>query len=112
MPDIAYAQEKFSNAIRGMAVSPNSLRRRLCDAYVYHVIHIGHDTVPPELQPRLADLAERMTHRPARNAQEGKCEATTDQMSDVEADEAAGLILDLGYEIEFCYYAHVHGGRP
>jgi len=35
-----YPFEKFSNAVHGMAVSPNSIQRRVADAYIYNLIHL------------------------------------------------------------------------
>ena len=94
-----YASEKFSSAVRGMAVSPKSIQHRLADAYVYNLIHVEDDKVPEEIQADFRKLKERLRDV-APLAGEGGIQPMSSNMSDDEARTLASQIVDMYFQVE------------
>jgi hypothetical protein len=93
--DISYGREKFSLAVLGMAQSARPLRQRLRDAYLRHLVYVHDENIPEGSRRDMAELRHMLTHRPPRTEREGNADASTDQMSDDEADRAARLIIKI-----------------
>ncbi|CAN7679679.1 hypothetical protein LJR090_001805 [Bosea sp. LjRoot90] len=91
---MSYAREKLHNAVTTMAVSAERIQRRVCDAYVYNLIHIRPEGLPAEFVSALAEITSAMSTRRA-TADEGDAWATCSQMTDDEASEIARKIFDL-----------------
>ncbi|TBE66404.1 hypothetical protein ELH00_10605 [Rhizobium ruizarguesonis] len=90
-----YVREKFLSSIHMMAVSPVPLQKRL--EYAYMTFHpIKEEDLPTdELKGFYRDLMEKLTK--VKDQQEGYVPATTRQMTDEEAREAAELIFNIFY---------------
>ncbi len=97
-------RKRFWSAVKGMAQSDRGLRERLHDAYQFHIAHVTEEDVPEGLRPDLAELVRMLNHRPSRDSNEGRCKATTDQMTDAEAAVAANLTMQLFEYIEDHYW--------
>jgi hypothetical protein len=97
--DIPYGWEKFYLAVIGMAQSARPLRQRLRDAYVNHLVYVHDENIPEGSRHDMTELRHMLTHRPPRNEHERNADASTDQMSDDEADRAARLIIKIFDEI-------------
>jgi hypothetical protein len=104
MGSIDSGRKRFWSAVKGMAQSDRGLRERLHDAYQFHIAHVTDKDVPEGLRPDLAELVRMLNHRPSRGSNEGRCKATTDQMTDGEAEAAADLIMQLFEYIEEHYW--------
>lgn len=93
-----YPNEKFSNAVRSMAISPGSIQERIGDAYVYNLMHIKTEEVPEEIQEQFENVKRRLTCvEPA--SDEGRVAATVRQMSTDEAIEIAKQILHMAHVV-------------
>lgn len=90
----SYAWEKFYLAVENMASSQDSLQQRLGDAYRFHLIHINPDTLPDNIQQDFHKLRERLTRDKA-IADEGKVQATIQNMSTDEAAELIKQVVDM-----------------
>lgn len=99
-----YAWEKFSSAIRGMAVSSKSIQQRLADAYVYNLIHVDPEKLPGDIRADFIQLNKRLT-AVAPLAGEGSVQATVSGMSDQEATEIGSRIVDMYFRVESDYNA-------
>jgi hypothetical protein len=100
---LGYAIEKFGVAVNGMAVGLPRLQDRLAHAYGDSIMHgisdARHfDYLPPDMMERLTALEARMTSGTPTYG-EGSIRATTDAMSDEEAQEIAQTIVDLDWEL-------------
>lgn len=87
-----YPQEKLSGAIRSMVTSPESIQRRIADAYVHHLSHVKAEDLPEEVRYNFSQFCERLTAVEA-GADEGSAYATTSQMDEGEAIQLAHEIL-------------------
>ena len=97
-----YPFEKFSNAVHGMAVSPNSIQRRVADAYIYNLIHLKAEELPEEIRLKFKGLHERLTLvEPV--GDEGSVYATTNEMNTNEAIEIAHSITYMADVVESAY---------
>ena len=94
-----------------MAESAGGLRERLCDAYQKQIVHVTDDNVPEDVRSDLAKLNRMLNHRPARHSKEGRCKATTDQMTDDEANAAARLMMQLFDQIEGLYWEEIYSHK-
>ena len=96
--DLGYAVEKFSNAVNEAATSPKSIQQRLADAYIYDIVRVSEENVPPEIWARISKLTDAITCIPAQG-DEGTVIATTSQMSEAEAVTHLKEIVTLKYKI-------------
>lgn len=88
-----YPHEKFSNAVRSMAVSPKSIQERVGEAYVFNLIHLKPEDLPDEIRYRFTEMTNKLTARTS-IGDEGTVAATTRQMS---TDEAIAIAQELLY---------------
>lgn len=97
-----YPYEKFSSAVRGMAVSSSTIQRRVADAYIYNLIHLKVEELPEEIRLKFDELRKRLTSvTPV--GDEGSVYATTNQMATSEAVELAQLIVYMADVVESEY---------
>jgi len=89
-----YPYEKFSKALYGLATSPKSIQQRVCDAYIYHLIHVSVDTLPEEIRSQFEIMTNRLT-KSKPDMGEGTVKAATDNMNDNEAIEIASEIWNM-----------------
>lgn len=94
-----YPHEKFTGAVRGMAVSPKSLQERIADAYIYHIMHVKTEEVPDDVKFKFEGIRERLTSVEPVGG-EGSVMASVRDMSDNEAMEIANGIVDIYDHIE------------
>ncbi len=100
---IEYADEKFSTAIRSMALGGGTLQERLVDAYLsFHTLR-KEDFPEEKLWNSFQDIHERLTCIDA-TGDEGTVAATTRQMSFEEAHEVGSKIADLADTISRLYH--------
>lgn len=97
-----YPNEKFSAAVNSMATSPKSLQERICDAYVYNLIHVKPEDLPESVQHDFIQLAKKLTAVEPKS-DEGSVAATTRQMSTTDAIEIADIIVRLADDIRSDY---------
>lgn len=91
---IEYAQGKFHEAIRAMAVGAGDVRERLRSAWL--IIHVVRsDDLPVPLKEHLAWVHEELTWREARHSHEGTLDATVYQMRRSTGAKIAKRILAL-----------------
>ena len=100
---LAYAHEKFSNAIRALALGRGEIKERLTDAFVSHLGYIREERdIPEDLREEFTQLKQRVTreHPTAASLGEGWLQATINTMTQEEAVEIATEIWTLAYRIE------------
>lgn len=102
--DISYNHEKFWLAVTGMVHSPLPLRQRLRDAYIHHLMYVHDEDLPVDSRFDMAKLREMLTSKTEATETEGPVQATTDHMSDDEADHAAHLITKIFHNVESRYW--------
>lgn len=100
-----YTSEKFSAAVRELAVHTGTIQERLRDAYVHNISHLDADRVGSSLQEKFAQVRTRMTWA---EGPDGTVEATTRIMSVDEAQRLIGLICDIQAELERLYWTDAH----
>ena len=105
---LAYANEKFSNAVESLAISPYSIHQRLIEAAIYHIIHVDVERdLPDDLQDDVRDLMHRLTKDspdPSQlSAGDGKIHASVRNLSTDQAIEMAQEIVSLTHRIRDCY---------
>ncbi len=93
-----YPNEKFSSAIDCLATSPKSIQERICDAYIFNLIHVKPNEVPPEIRLDFEQLSATLTSAEPKG-DEGSAAATTSRMSDDEAIGIAKKILQIAHII-------------
>ena len=81
-----YGWEKFFIAVSDAASSEKTLQERLRDAYVYNLMYVREENLPPDVWTELRELHQVITARPA-EGDEGTVAATTAVMSDEEASK-------------------------
>jgi hypothetical protein len=54
-----YPNEKFSNALYGLVVGTGSLQERVCDAYMYNLLHVRTEHLPEKIQYRFDELSTK-----------------------------------------------------
>ncbi|MDR6871145.1 hypothetical protein J2Y55_002153 [Bosea sp. BE125] len=96
---ISYAREKLHSAVTGMAVSANSIERRVCDAYIYDLIHIRPAGLPPEMSAELTEIAAVMSTRQA-FGDKGGAWASCSKLSDDDDCDVARKIVDLWERVD------------
>lgn len=94
-----YAREKLHSAVIGMAVSAQSIQRRVCDAYIYNLIHIRPDGLPADFVAALAEITAAMSTRQA-VGDEGGAWASCSQLSDDAASDLARKLIDLWERVD------------
>lgn len=89
-----YAFEKFWAGVSGMAVSPQTIKYRLADAYSSQITLVELEDLSRDLQERLQVINKAMTAvEPVGN--EGKIWASINQMTEDEAVDMAKKITEL-----------------
>lgn len=91
-----YPKEKFSDAINTLATSPKSIQKRVCDAYIYSLIHIKPEEIPEEIQNQFKSIIKKLTCVEA-IGDEGNAAATTNEMKTDDAISIARDILEMAY---------------
>jgi hypothetical protein len=95
----SYAIEKFFIAASGLAAGLGDIRERLESAAItLHVLSPERD-FPEDLQERFASLWRDMTREQARNADEGRIQATIRQMEPHRAAKIVEEILRLYFDL-------------
>ncbi len=94
-----YAGEKLYAAISNMAVSSEIIQKRVCDAYVWNLIHVRTDNFPPEIAAGFAEIAAAMSTRRA-VGDEGGAWASCSVLTDEEASALARKIFRLWERVE------------
>jgi hypothetical protein len=89
-----YAREKLWQAIHVLVTSESSLQERLASAAIYLIRLQAKDDFPEEYQAAFEFIVDSLTHEPA-VGDEGKIQATTRKMTDIEARQVAERILSL-----------------
>jgi len=85
-----YLNEKFSGAVRSLAISTESLQDRLADAYVHHICHVKDQPMPEEIKEKF-DLL---------------CKIFASGVSDMTIEEATSFIDDIIYIAEITTKAY------
>ena len=98
-----YPNEKFSTAVDIMATSPDSIQRRVADAYRYSLLRLNPEDLPEEIQSRFIALSQKLT-RIEPKGDEGSVVATTSQMQTDEAISIAKEILEMAHLVMRDYY--------
>jgi len=99
---LAYADEKFSAAIRTLAIAPGPIKPRLIEAIAVHLSYIQTERdLPEELRDDYVALLDRVTHEwpTVSNPADGRVQATIGHMTDAEAVEIADEILSFAYRV-------------
>ena len=100
---LSYADEKFSAAIRSLAIGIGPIKERLIDACTYDLIHIQAERdVPENMREDFEELINSVTKDSPTlaNPNDGKIQATIKNMSEDAAVEIATEILSFAYRIE------------
>jgi len=96
---IRYAHEKFSAAIRGMAVGAGDARDRMRSAFMtFHTIRPSD--LPAPLDRHLQWVYDQLTRKPARYRLEGTLDSTLAQMKNSTASKIAERVLAITDAIE------------
>ena len=98
-----YAWEKFHIAMGSLATDTRSLQERLAAAYAFNIMMLDEKDVTPEILERLEKLGQKLTSKGA-VGDEGTIEATTSQMTDMEARELILEIVSLHDDVCEEYY--------
>ena len=98
----SYPFEKFSNAVHTMAVSPNSIQKRIADAYLFNLIHLRVEELPEEIHHRFVEMEEKLTSV-ASVGDEGSVYASVKEISTDEAVEIARSIMYMADVVESDY---------
>lgn len=102
----SYTYEKFTLALNGMAMSPETLQNRIADAYLYHLMHVKVEELPDDICYRFENVKEKLTSvDPVGN--EGRVKASVAQMSTDEAIEMAREIIYMADVVKSHYYAEM-----
>jgi hypothetical protein len=99
-----YALEKFQSAVHLMATSAAPIQERLRMAYMTFHPARAEDLPTDELKASHRKLMEMLTT--VKDAHKGYVPATTEQMTDETAREAAELIYDIAYGIRSWFEDH------
>jgi len=103
-----YVHEKFSAAIESMAASPESLQRRIADAYLSQLMRLNADDLPDEIRMDFKIVSEQLTScEPAGN--EGSVMASVNQMNDSDALEIARRIVHMSDVVNAHYHSELAG---
>lgn len=95
---LAYAHEKFREAVRTLATHPDAINDRLASALVPHVSSVQMERdVPEDLHEEYRAFWEQVTWG-SPSAGEGTLQASARQMSVEDAVEVARLIYRFAYE--------------
>ena len=97
-----YPNEKFSAAVDTLATSPKSIQDRICDAYIFSLIHVKPEIVPEHIRYDFNQLRTRLTSVEPKG-EEGSVAATTSLMSTDEAIEITRLIIHMAYVVRCDY---------
>ncbi len=97
--DLHYSNEKLYLALRGMAISPDSLRQRIANVMIAH-LHplVDHESLPEALNAQLQAYAAEWTQQP--ESARGQIQTWVDGLSDAEADQVARWIVEAHYEVQ------------
>ena len=95
MPPLIYGFEKLSAACHNAIGSTDTPQKRLASAVSDNLNYLERENLSSdEAWENLQELIKAATHRPAKG-DEGTIAATTSQMSDQEASEWLGKMLDI-----------------
>lgn len=89
---INYAWEKLYLAVSGMAHSEESLQDRLAAAYMFNVMKLKSEDLPPDVQDKFENLGATIT---SKQGPKGTVLATTAIMSDEEAKKWIDEIVSM-----------------
>lgn len=90
MPDY-YPFEQFSNAVREMATSSESLQKKVADAYTLRLSYVKPEQLPEQIRQAFLTLKERID--PASSSD--SISATTENMSVIEASKIIHDIIEM-----------------
>ena len=93
-----YPHEKFTLAVHDLAESQATLQQRIYDVFISHLHPVQANDFPADLKPKFESLKRQVTRTPA-TGNEGTFHATIFGMSDKEAKDVIGQIVDLQEEI-------------
>lgn len=94
----SYVWEKAYCALDSLSTSPQSLKQRIGDAYMFHLMHLQMEELSPELKKLFSNIEERLTEEePA--GDEGSVQASLATMTDDMASEVAKDIFKLCYQV-------------
>lgn len=99
---LSYGWEKFCKAIEGAISNDQSLQKRLADAYIYRLIHVGEPDVPEEVWVELKKLGRAVTSKSA-VGNEGSVVASTCIMADEEAGKWLERIVFMFSDVARAY---------
>ncbi len=111
---IGYAWEKFSQAMRDMAIGEGDIRDRLRTAYMtVHVVR--SEDLPAPLDAHLRWIREELTKRQARHSHEGTLDATLAQMKRITGGRIAKRMQEISDALEeldqLCAQRSIRGTR-
>lgn len=98
-PTMTYAAEKFSNAVRELAIGTGGIRERLRNAYMHNVAHLEPERIPSDVRDRFIELRASMTWAEPTGT-EGSIAATTQAISEDHAQRLATIIVDIALDLE------------
>ena len=106
--DSVHLASQFFAATRELACHSGTLQERLADAYADHLLAITTRDLPPDLQPTLRELEERL-NRAAPEGDEDPIQLAAAQLSDAEARSLIERILLLYGRLAAAASAAEHG---
>jgi hypothetical protein len=102
MLTLSYGWEKLFTAVYTAISSDEPPQKRLANAYIYHLIHIHEENVPPEVWKQLTALTAAVTSTPPVGT-EGSVVASTSKMSDEEARKWLEKIASMFSDVAQAY---------
>ncbi|KGT80456.1 hypothetical protein MA20_07650 [Bradyrhizobium japonicum] len=88
------------------------MQQRLRSAYLsFHPVRTSDFDNDPEMQAHYHEIVDRLTARAEGPPEEGKAPSTLRQISDDEADELAGLIIDFCFSVARARIEQAHSMR-
>ena len=100
----SYVFEKLSLAVRWLAITQGSIQDRVCDAYLFHLIHVQEKDLPEELRGVLKEIEQKLTKVSPLSDREESVRATTGVMSADQASLIADKIVYLFHQAAKEYY--------
>lgn len=94
----SYADQKFTEAIDGMAVSSKSIQRRVGDSYAYYLGLLKADQLLEDVQGDFQTLTREIESIDIREG-EGLAAAMEGSVSDEKAVEIARLIASIWHRV-------------
>jgi hypothetical protein len=91
---MSYASYKFTKAILSLEEAHFQKKEWLASSYVYHLVHLQDDDIPPELREEFREVRMELTKVRAQGA-DCSLQATVQNMDDAEVSRTVDRIVNM-----------------